>query len=84
MCNKAFVNVGDLSKHIIIHTGTAGILKISHFCMHCIPPKLILSLIDYLDLFLFIFLHDVTKERNPSCVTNVGVVSTALTTCAPT
>lgn len=21
MCNKAFVNVGDLSKHIIIHTG---------------------------------------------------------------
>lgn len=22
MCNKAFVNVGDLSKHIIIHTGT--------------------------------------------------------------
>lgn len=21
VCNKAFVNVGDLSKHIIIHTG---------------------------------------------------------------
>lgn len=24
MCNKAFVNVGDLSKHIIIHTGNVG------------------------------------------------------------
>lgn len=30
VCNKAFVNVGDLSKHIIIHTGACTRLQPPH------------------------------------------------------
>lgn len=50
MCNKAFVNVGDLSKHIIIHTGEEQICYKAFFCESegspveqlslCFPPHL--------------------------------------------
>ncbi|KAG7251923.1 hypothetical protein CRUP_001171, partial [Coryphaenoides rupestris] len=43
MCNKAFVNVGDLSKHIIIHTGkrlaTQSTRRVKESSIHLyLPP----------------------------------------------
>lgn len=69
VCNKAFVNVGDLSKHIIIHTGERP--KGSPRCPLC------------LNLQLTSCFPSDPQGRSRSSVTNAAVASTGSTTCAP-
>lgn len=70
VCNKAFVNVGDLSKHIIIHTGACRCS--SRAAPSFSPPPFTPHFPSH------------PQGRSRSCVTSVAVASTGWTTCAPT
>lgn len=73
MCNKAFVNVGDLSKHIIIHTGKIKLGSSN------------LKIVKTVSLLLVFNVHlSLSQARNLSCVINAAAGSTEWTTCAPT
>lgn len=73
MCNKAFVNVGDLSKHIIIHTGKIKLGSSNLKIVKTVPFLLVFNV--HLSLL---------QARNLSCVINAAAGSTGWTICAPT
>lgn len=90
MCNKAFVNVGDLSKHIIIHTGKNpmmmglgsnggnGETAFLPLLMLFLSPST-LKMIDFSPLSV-----PLSQGRNLSCVINAAEGSTGWTICVPT